>query len=70
LDGVIYIAVCTYNVFSQRYYISIYDTSRNLILYQPVIGSPVDANINLVFGYFKTSTLIYRAITGNFEVSP
>jgi hypothetical protein len=70
LDGITYVAVCTYNIYSQRYYITIYDTSRNVILYQPIIGSPPDFDINLIFGYFKTSTLIYRAITGNFEVSP
>lgn len=70
LDGVTYVAMCTYNVYGQRYYISIFDTSRNLIVYQPVIGSPPNFDIDLVFGFFKTSTLIYRASTGNFEVSP
>lgn len=70
LDGITYIAICTYNIYSERYYLSIYDTSRTLILYQPLIGSPVGFDINLVYGYFKISTLIYRVSTGNFEVSP
>jgi hypothetical protein len=70
LDGVTYIAICTFNIYSQRYYISIYDSSRTLITYFPIVGSPDEADINLIFGYFITSTLIYRESTGNFEVSP
>lgn len=70
LDGVTYFANCPWNLYAQRYYIAIYDTSRNLIMYRPIIGSPPDYDVNLVFGYFTTSKLVYRVSTNNFEVTP
>ena len=70
LDGVNYVAVCTFNIYGQRYYISIYDTSRNLIMIRPITGSPDNFDINLAFGYFTTSTLVFRVSPGNFEVTP
>jgi len=70
LDGVPYVAIVTWNVYGERYYISIYDSYRNLIMYRPIIGSPDDYSINLVFGYFFTSTLVYRVSSNNFEITP
>jgi hypothetical protein len=70
LDGQTYVAICTWNVYAPRYYINIYDNFGNLIVTNPVIGSPDNFDINLIFGYFQTSTLVYRVSTGNFEVSP
>jgi hypothetical protein len=70
LDGSPYTAICTFNIYSQRYYISIYNNFRNLIMNRPLIGSPDDFNINLLFGYFNTSTMIYRVSSGNIEVAP
>lgn len=70
LDGVNCVAVCTYNIYAQRYYISIYDTARTLIVINPVIASPDDYDINLIYGYFDTSTLIYRESSNVFEVTP
>lgn len=70
LDGVSYIAVCTYNLYAQRYYISIYDTARILIVINPLAASPDHYDIDLVYGYFTTSTLVYRGSSGNFEVTP
>jgi hypothetical protein len=69
LDGVTYIGQCPFNIFSQRYYLSILDTFGNIILNCPLTGSPDDFSINLAFGYF-TSTIVYRVSTGNIEVSP
>ena len=69
LDGTIYVAVCTWNSYSSRYYISIYDTARTLIMIRPIIGSPDEYDINLVFGYFTTSTLVYRVSSNQFEIT-
>jgi len=69
LDGVTYVAQCPFNIYAQRYYLNIFDTSRNLIVATPLTGSPDDFDINLLFGYFS-STLIYRVSSGNIEVSP
>lgn len=70
LDGVSYVAICTWNLYGQRYYINIYNNNGTLILSRPIIASPDVYDINLLFGYFQTSTLIYRASSNNFEISP
>lgn len=143
LDGTIYSAIVTWNLFGQRYYLNLYDLSGNLVVSLPVIGSPAgiaiegaswlrgeatlgladphglrigstavltvsgmtpDAyngtfealvvsvnqvtyslasdpgapsvlgyagkNVDLVAGYFSSSTLIYREGANRFEVSP
>jgi hypothetical protein len=70
LDGVNYVAICTWNLYGKRYYINIYNNNGTLIVSRPIIGSPDNYDINLVFGYFQTSTLIYRESSNNFEISP
>jgi hypothetical protein len=70
LDGVDYIAVCTWNAYAPRYYISIYDTARTLIMIRPIIGSPDDYDINIIFGYFTTSKMVYRVSSNQFEITP
>lgn len=69
LDGGSYIAICTWYAYGARYYVSIYDTFKNLIVVRPIVGSPDGYDINLVFGYFTTSKLIYRVSTQSFEVT-
>lgn len=69
-DGAIYTVVCTWNLFGQRFYINVYDTSNNLIVCRPQVGSPATYNLNLVAGYFQNSVLVYRTGTGNFEIDP
>jgi hypothetical protein len=146
LDGTAYNAQVRWNVFRQGWYLQLADTNNNLVLNQPLIGSPdpfdvssavwniltqtvevtlaevhsfslgqvvkmtmagftpvayngkftlyVDSptslyysqttdpggpstyqgslynDINLVAGYFNTSTLVFRASTNQFEVNP
>jgi len=70
LDGIPYIAICTYNNYSPRYYINIYDNNGTLIMSRPIIGSPNNYDINLVEGYFTTSKLVYRTSSRNFEITP
>ena len=70
LDGITYTAICTWNLYAPRYYISIYDNSGNLVVTNPLVASPDGFDINLVFGYFQTSTLVYRASSNNFEIIP
>jgi len=69
-DGNKYVVQVPWSLFGQRYYVAIYDQSSNLILYIPRIASTLTNNINLLNGYFTTSTLIWRAQTNNFEISP
>ena len=70
LDGVGYVAVCTYNNYSPRYYISIYDLSRNLIMTRPIVGSPDNYDINILAGFFTNSTMVYRVSSAQFEITP
>lgn len=67
LDGQNYIVIVTWNLFGQRYYVNIYNTSGVLILAMPMIGSPADFDISMTAGYFTTK-LIYRVKSNNFEV--
>lgn len=53
-------------------------TGDSSLVYPVFTGNPgalqtagaVGYNINLIQGYFTSSTLVYRASTGNFEVTP
>ena len=69
LDGEVYNATATWNVFGQRWYLNIYSSSGDLILATPIVGSPQNYDISLVAGYF-TSTLIYRQANNQFKVTP
>lgn len=70
LDGQQYTAVVSWSLFGQRWILNIYTLQGNLLLQKPLRGSPVNYDINLIAGYFDTSTLIYRVGTNNFECTP
>ena len=68
LDGETYTAKITWNVFGQRWYLSIYDSSLERILTTALIGTPSSFDLNLLRGYF-TTTMVYRKAAGIIEVS-
>lgn len=70
LDGNPYKITVIWNIAGQRWYVSIADSSGTVAWYGPLIGSPADMNILLAPGVFTTSTILYRASTGNLEVTP
>ncbi len=70
LDGQAYTGIVTWNFAAQRFYLSLNDQYGNIIWIGALVGSPLNANIYLALGIFKTSTILYRADTGNFEVTP
>ncbi len=70
LDGNTYNVIIPWNAYGLRYYINIYDTSNNIIMTKPLIASPDNYNINLLFGYFTSSTLVFRDSSQNFEITP
>jgi len=69
LDNVSYQLVVTWNIFGQRWYASLQDQSGTAIWSGALVGSPLGYDILLAPGIFKSSTLLYRADTGNFEVT-
>ncbi|MHB8406246.1 MAG: phage baseplate plug family protein [Gammaproteobacteria bacterium] len=70
LDGQAYTFAVAWNLYSARWYFSLTDQSGNLVVNQPLIGSPPNANIYLAPGIFTTSTLVYRVSTQNLEIGP
>jgi hypothetical protein len=67
LDGTTYSAICTYNAYSGRYYLSIYTTLGALRLSLPIIASPVGYPINLTKGYFSTP-IVFEEASNNFVI--
>lgn len=70
LDGASVIGSVTWNIFGQRWYLSLTDQSGNNLWMGAMVGSPNGANIYLAPDVFQTSTILFRADTGNFEVTP
>lgn len=70
LDGSAYTFSAAWSIYRGDWYFSLTDVSGNLIINQPLIGSPPDATIYLAPGLFTTSTLAYRPSTGNLEIGP
>lgn len=69
-DGQQYTVVVSWSLMGQRWVVNIYSLDGALIMERALRSSPNNYNINLLQGYFTTSTMIYRAGTNNFEVSP
>jgi len=67
LDGSQYNVIVNWNIYGQRYYVNIYDVNNTLVVCLPLIGSPLNYNISLTAGYFKTQ-LVYRVQNSQFEV--
>lgn len=70
LDGKSYQITVTWSFFAQRWYLTITNNSGSMIWSGAMVGSPIGFNIYLALGIFKTSTLLFRADTGNLEVGP
>lgn len=70
LDGTSYTLAAFWNISGQRWFSSLTDQSGNNIWTGALIGSPLNFDILMAPGIFTASTLLYRADTGNFEVSP
>ena len=70
LDGQSYQGILWWNFYAQRFYLSLAQQNQAPVWYGPLIGSPLDADIYLAPGVFQTSTILYRADSGNFEVNP
>ena len=70
LDGRSYSLVVMWNFYRGDWYISLTDQSGNVVINQPLIGSPPNADIPLAPSIFTQSTLVYRPSTGNFEQNP
>lgn len=70
LDNVSYSLNVTWNIAGQRWFVALQDQSGFVVWMGALIGSPLNYDILLAPGIFTTSTLLYRADTGNFEITP
>lgn len=70
LDGNQYSGAAAWNVYAQRWYLTLTDQSNNRIWTGPIIGSTSTFSIPLAPGIFTSSTLIFNEDTGNFEQTP
>jgi hypothetical protein len=70
MDGNSYNLAVFWNLYRTGWYYSLTDQNGNAVITAALVGSPLTANIDLAPGVFDTSTLLYRADTGNFEVTP
>jgi hypothetical protein len=70
LDGAIYSASVTWNLFGQRWYININQTNGPLIVCKPLVSSDEAAPINLLSGYFTTSVMYFFADSQTIVVTP
>jgi hypothetical protein len=69
-DGSTYNVVIVWNLYGQRYFVNVYDLSQNLIFSIGLKNSPIGYDINILWGYFETSTLVYRTPNAQFEIGP
>lgn len=70
MDGNPYVLAAMWNFYRGDWYVSLTDQNGNLVMNQPLVGSPDDYNIPLFPGIFTTSTLVYIVSTGYFIQSP
>lgn len=70
LDGQSVVGTVTWNIFGQRWYLSLTDQTGSNLWTGALVGSPPGFDIYLAPDVFQTSTILYRADTGNFEIGP
>lgn len=70
LDGASYLMNVTWNIYSQRWYMTLLDQSNTPTWSGAMVGSPLDYDILLAPNVFTTSTILFREDTGNIEIVP
>ena len=69
-DGTLYTVSIPWNLAGQRLYLSVTQLDGTPVIYGPCVESPIGFDINLLYGYFKTSTLVWRVDNAQFEITP
>ncbi len=69
LDGSVYNCQLKWNISGQRWYLLITDNSGNTILNTAMVGSTTGDGINLIYGVFTSTTMIWREKNGQIEVA-
>ncbi|MDI2113077.1 phage baseplate plug family protein [Commensalibacter nepenthis] len=64
MDGSGYILKVWFNIYSQRWYFSLYDFNQTIIKTAPLISSTATHDINLTFNLFTRNSLVFREDIG------
>jgi hypothetical protein len=70
LDGASVVGTVTWNVYAQRWYLSLTDQSGSNLWTGALVGSPEGFDILLAPDIFQTSTILFREPSSSFEVTP
>lgn len=70
LDNNPYVLSARWNIYAQRWYLNLAGQDGSLVQFSPLIGSPLDYDIELFPGLFSKSRVIFRADTHVIEVTP
>lgn len=70
IDGAIYSATVTWNLFRQGWYLNLYTQNGTLVVSRPMVGSPPGYDIDLLAGLGFVNTLVYRPDAGQIEIGP
>jgi hypothetical protein len=69
-DGSPFVVVITWNLTAQRWYFTVFTQQNVVIVCKALVASPDNFPINLLFGYFFTSTMVFFDSDQTFVVSP
>ena len=69
-DNNTYTVAIPSSFYGQRLNISIKALNGSDVLYTGLVGSPANYDINILQGYFTTSTLVWRVENQQFEINP
>jgi hypothetical protein len=70
LDGTAYVCTVTWGLWDQRWYLNVYTTANEIVLVTPLIDSIPSVPINLVFGFFQTSAMVFYDASQTIVVTP
>lgn len=70
LDRTLYTGTVRWSLYGQRYYLNLTTLQGAQVANVALIGSPNDYDIDLVGGYFTTSSIVFREASQVFEVTP
>lgn len=70
LDGNSYQMSVPWLAYGKRWYLQCLAAGNVPVFYKALIGSPDTGDINLLFGYFIISKMVFRVSTQTFEITP
>jgi hypothetical protein len=70
LDSNNYVCQVTWGLYDQRWYLNVYTTQNEIVLSVPFVSSSPSYPINLVYGWFQTSSLVLYDQSQTIVVTP